>query len=95
MFAAQTNQTDPQTEVTLRNSIARVNGNIGTLRGLGTPPAELAGFAADLDAALDEVARGTAALTRAIDTQDQLAGLEAFTALNNGEGMLDSALSQL
>jgi hypothetical protein len=94
MFAAQFNQNEASAQK-LRNSIAVVNGNIATLRGLPSAPAELAGFESSLASALDEAARGTAALTRAVDNEDQAAGLEAFTALNNAESMLGSAESQL
>ena len=94
MFAAQTRLDDAGSEATLRAGIAAVNGTIASLRSLQTPPA-YTGFAADLEAAMAEIERGTAALTRAIDNEDQLAGLEAFTALNNGEAALQGALGQL
>lgn len=94
MFASQTRQDDPATAELLRSDIAVVDGHIASLRAL-QPPASMAAFAADLEAAMAEIKRGTEALTRAINNNDQLAGLTAFTALNNGEAALDDALAQL
>ena len=94
MLAAQTRLDDASAEATLRADIAAVNGTIASLRGLQAPPA-YAAFASALNGALTDLSNGTAALTRAIDNEDQLAGLEAFTQLNSGESKLQSALGQL
>jgi hypothetical protein len=93
MFASQTNQTEEAGQK-LKARIAAVDGNIAQLRGLSAP-SSLSGFAADLESALAELKRGTAALTRAVDNKDQIAGLEAYGALNNGESALSSAMSDL
>ncbi len=94
MVAAQTSQADPKWPGVLNADADLVASAAAALKGLTAPP-ESAAAAAALAAAATRLEEGARLLKASVQTASRDSGLQAFTALTEGKGLLTNAIETL